>query len=140
MNDFEIQKILSRNDVGLTGSHQSGIVLPKKIANSGYFPTLGAIKNPFEILEFTDLDRGLRLRLRFVHYNSKHYGGRKDEFQLTGLTGYFRLVGAQPEGVLKLKIVAGSRVISYEMSEVTSNFDSDAEFLKLSDEWKIINF
>jgi hypothetical protein len=136
--EVEIQKALSRNDVGLTGSHQSGIVLPKNIANSGVFPRLGAVKNPFEILEFVDVERGLRLRLRFVHYNSKFFGGRKDEFQLTGLTSYFRLVGAMPEGVLKLRIFDGKRSISYEMSEVASNVDT--EILRLSNEWKIINF
>jgi hypothetical protein len=111
-----------------------------RIANSGYFPKLGPIKNPFEILEFQDLERGLRLSLRFVHYNSKYFGGRKDEFQLTGLTSFFRLVGAKPEGVLKLRIIDGVRSISYEMSGVASNFEGETELLKLSNEWKIINF
>lgn len=36
----QLFKVLSKNDTGETGSHQSGISIPKAVANSSIFPTM----------------------------------------------------------------------------------------------------
>ena len=43
MSQFEEQlfKVLSRNDTGETGGHQSGISIPKDVAKSSIFPNMG---------------------------------------------------------------------------------------------------
>ena len=53
----KVFKILSRNDVGETGSHQSGMSIPKAVMETGIFPKLGTSKlNPRSIVEFYEED------------------------------------------------------------------------------------
>ena len=54
-----ISKILSKNDVGDSGSHQAGICLPKKGEFLTFFPELDVKqKNPGVLITFIDEEDG----------------------------------------------------------------------------------
>lgn len=83
-----VEKILSRNDTGETGGHQSGIHIPKKKEILSFFPTLGCSeKNPRFLLNFHD-QFGKQWPFCFIYYNNKFFGGTRNEFRLTGMTRY----------------------------------------------------
>jgi len=51
----KIEKILSINDLGINGSHQAGMLIPKKEEILRFFPELDlGIKNPRVTIEFED--------------------------------------------------------------------------------------
>ena len=64
----QLFKVLSRNDTGETGGHQSGISIPKAVAGSSIFPA--------------------------IYYNDKYHGKPADkchdEFRLTCTNSYIR--------------------------------------------------
>lgn len=90
-------KILSANDVGSTGGHQGGILIPKGEAELlSFLPPLDpAIKNPDAWIECMD-EVGILRRFRFVYYNNKLHDlkGTRNEYRVTYMTRYFRDVGA----------------------------------------------
>src|SRR4051794_38458599 len=92
------QKILSRNDVGATGGHQGGILVPKKETELiAFLPCLNAkIKNPDAWITCIDED-GNELQFRYVYYNNRLHdeGGTRNEYRITYMTRYFRDVGAR---------------------------------------------
>ncbi len=97
-----IQKILAPNDLGHTGSHQSGIHIPKAVGASGFFPILSRSQyNPeVQITVFTP-ENEEHWALRFIHYNNKLHGlGTRDEFRLTGTKRMLEALGASPGDVL----------------------------------------
>jgi hypothetical protein len=91
-----VSKRLSANDLGLTGTHQAGILIPKSQEILGFFPSLDEDRhNPScrvtvflpEMEEFVGL--------RFIHYNGKKTGmSTRDEYRLTGTTRMLRALGA----------------------------------------------
>ncbi|MCC1498288.1 EcoRII N-terminal effector-binding domain-containing protein [Alcanivorax sp. 1008] len=87
------RKILSANDVGSTGGHQGGILIPKGEKDLlGILPHLdAAVKNPDAWIECIDENGELR-RFRFVYYNNKLHEskGTRNEYRLTHMTGYFK--------------------------------------------------
>ena len=90
MNDLIqwFEKILSANDVGKTGSHQAGIHLKKSVAESlCTFQRLE--KNPRTIIRCTDPDDNF-WDFTIIHYNNKFFGGTRNEFRMTHLSGFFR--------------------------------------------------
>ncbi|GGE92668.1 EcoRII N-terminal effector-binding domain-containing protein [Massilia psychrophila] len=90
-------KILSANDVGTTGGHQGGILIPKGEAELLAFlpPLNSAIKNPDAWIECMD-EVGVLRRFRFVYYNNKLHDlkGTRNEYRVTYMTRYFRDTGA----------------------------------------------
>lgn len=86
-------KTLSANDVGATGGHQGGILIPKSEAELlSILPSLDpAIKNPDAWIECED-EHGTVRRFRFVYYNNKLHDptGTRNEYRITYMTGYFR--------------------------------------------------
>lgn len=96
MKQFEEQlfKVLSRNDTGETGGHQSGISTPKNVASSSIFPKMSKlILNPRRDVTFTD-EGGKEWNLQYIYYNDKYHGkpaGKcHDEFRLTCTNAYIR--------------------------------------------------
>jgi len=86
------EKILSANDIGITGSHMGGIVIPRrKTGLIDLFPKLDpAVYNPSIFLDFKGPD-GATHKLRFVYYNNKiHQKGTRNEYRLTYLTDFLR--------------------------------------------------
>lgn len=87
-----IAKVLSANDIGATGGHQAGILVPKAESILAFFPPLDASnKNPDAWIECED-ETGEIWRLRFVYYNNKLHeaGGTRNEYRLTYLTKFMR--------------------------------------------------
>lgn len=90
-------KILSANDVGKTGAHQGGVLIPKTEAELlAILPSLDpAIKNPDAWIECLD-EIGVTRRFRFVYYNNKLHDekGTRNEYRFTYMTRYFRDLAA----------------------------------------------
>jgi hypothetical protein len=88
------EKVLSRNDLGLTGTHQAGILVPKRQEILDVFPKLDLqTANPTMFFSATD-PSGKTWRLAFKYYNSRPRGtGTRDEFRITRLTSLLREAG-----------------------------------------------
>lgn len=98
MFKLEFCKILSANDLGLTESHQAGLLIPKRIAHLAYFPILDRFSvNPRESMSFYSIDLRINIRLSYIYYNNKDRGsGTRSEYRLTGTTKFFKEVKAEP--------------------------------------------
>jgi Restriction endonuclease EcoRII, N-terminal len=91
-------KLLSANDVGLTGGHQAGIHVPKGSRELlAFFPFLDpALPNPDAWISALD-DVGTEWVLRFVYYNNRLHGtGTRNEYRITHLTKCLRDMQARP--------------------------------------------
>lgn len=105
-------KILSANDLGTTGGHQAGIVVPKGDGDLlAFLPALDAGSiNPSEWIECVTPD-GQALRLRYVYYNNRLHrpGGTRNEYRLTHLTKFLRKSGAKVGDGFELSRDDGAR-------------------------------
>mgnify|MGYP000287646071 CR=1 FL=1 len=130
-----VSKILSANDLGLTGGHQSGILVPKQLLREiEFFPELDAgEKNPRVKLDFHLGASGETLQLNFIYYNSKLFGGSRNEFRLTGLTPYLRRIGASPGDCLKMSERHGRLYLEHEPRAL----QAATKRIVLSGEWAI---
>jgi hypothetical protein len=85
-----VEKELSGNDTGETGTHQAGILIPKGGAILKFFPALTrTIKNPRAVIDLTD-ETGKVWSFNFIYYNNKFFGGTRNEYRLTGMTEFIR--------------------------------------------------
>lgn len=89
-----IFKVLSRNDTGETGGHQSGISIPRAIASSPIFPEMSKnILNQRREINFID-EGGKEWVLQYIYYNDKYHGKPikkcHDEFRLTCTNAYIK--------------------------------------------------
>lgn len=101
-------KLLSANDVGATGSHQAGILVPKSdTALLAFFPHLDpTIYNPDAWIVAED-DAGNEWRLRYIYYNSRLHGsGTRNEYRITYLTKYLKDARAQTGDLLRFTATA----------------------------------
>lgn len=130
-----IYKNLSANDLGLTGGHQSGILVPKRLLDEvSFFPALSAReKNPRVKLTFQIRNSDESLLLNFIYYNSKFFGGTRNEYRLTGLSPYLRRIGASLGDNIKMSESHGKLYIEHEAQEISST----PRRLFLSGEWGI---
>ena len=90
----QLFKVLSRNDTGETGGHQSGISIPKAVASSSIFPKMSKdILNQRREITFVD-EGGKEWNLQYIYYNDKYHGkpvGKcHDEFRLTYTNAYIK--------------------------------------------------
>ncbi len=91
-----VTKLLSPNDVGLTGTHQAGILVPKDPNILSFFPVLDrTVKNPRQTLSFLDEDGLTIWDFQYIYYNNKLFGGTRNEYRLTGMTKYLRAKAAR---------------------------------------------
>jgi hypothetical protein len=109
-----ISKILSPNDIGKTGTHQAGILIPKRGGILSFFPGLNSNrKNPRHFLTFYD-DEGQPWHFAFIYYNNKLFSGTRNEYRLTRMTRYLRSNNLKPGDTLSFKIGAdGTRQVSF---------------------------
>lgn len=103
-------KALSANDVGVTGTHQAGILIPKTNGELlAFLPHLDAeTKNPSAWIECID-EAGAPRRFRFVYYNNRLHepGGTRNEYRITYTTGYFRDMQAREGDALEISRCEG---------------------------------
>lgn len=142
INDYEISKILSSNDTGENASHQAGICIPKEDKILNFFPILNCeIKNPRLIMDFTDAS-GMIWKFNFIYYNNKFFGGTRNEYRLTGTTGYMKKNNLKPgDEIIFSKNSSGLHYISYR-GIINSNEKQkeNSKVLKLGDKWRVISF
>ena len=93
MTTITFHKLLSANDVGETGGHQGGILIPKGDSELlAFLPQLDPeIKNPDAWIECVD-DDGIKRKFRFVYYNNALHEelGTRNEYRVTHMTAYLR--------------------------------------------------
>lgn len=97
-----IEKVLTANDVGKTGSHQAGIAVPKQPDLLSFFPALDArVKNPDVWIHCQDAG-GTLWKVRFVYYNNKLHApnGTRNEYRLTHITSLLKQQNAQIGDIL----------------------------------------
>lgn len=136
----EIRKKLSANDIGATGTHQAGILVPKESRILDFFPQLErSIKNPrMELLvrESSDLTVW---KFNFIYYNNRLFGGTRNEYRLTCMTSYMRSANVHEGDEL---VFQRDENLSYVMELVRKSASSPAaledDILVLSGGWKII--
>lgn len=79
-------KTLSANDVGTTGGHMGGILVPRGDGQLlAFLPPLDpGVMNPSAWIDCVTLD-GQVLRLRFVYYNNRLHApnGTRNEYRIT---------------------------------------------------------
>ena len=130
-----ISKVLSSNDIGLTGGHQSGIHIPKQDDILSFFPKVDKTKkNPRYLLTFYD-DSNEKWELSFIYYNNRFFGGTRNEYRLTRMTKFFTSHNLKVGDELFLtKSDNGEKRISYKRFNELSGTK-----LRLSTEWKVIS-
>ncbi len=134
----QIVKALTANDVGETGGHQAGILIPKVPDILGFFPTLSPReKNPRVRLLFRDDDGITRWEFVFIYYNNRLFGGTRNEYRLTCMTKYLRSKNAKVGDDLILSRDEDGRL--YVRCSRLSASVADKDVLVLSGGWKIIS-
>lgn len=136
-----ISKKLSANDIGINGTHQAGILVPKAKDILSFFPELNVtIKNPRIKLVVRELSGGSKWEFNFIYYNNALFGGTRNEYRLTCMTKYLRAIDAKVGDELTFsKDENGSVYVDYVRANKTSENFNNEGVLVLSGGWKIIN-
>jgi Restriction endonuclease EcoRII, N-terminal len=136
----KISKTLSANDLGLTGGHQAGILVPKAERILSFFPPLNENeKNPRVNMSFYDVDGVKNWPFVFIHYNNRKYGGTRNEYRLTWMTSYLKLKNAQVgDEVQFIRDIHGALSVTCQRA-ATPDMSEECEVLKLSGGWKVIS-
>lgn len=139
-------KALSANDVGTTGGHMGGVLVPKADGELlAFLPPLdGSALNPSAWIDCKTPD-GSPLRLRFVYYNNRLHtpSGTRNEYRITYLTKFLRDAGANDGDLFEIAKEDGSsiyriRVIS--RGGVQPQADDDGPIrIKLSTGWRRVH-
>lgn len=124
MTRIVFRKTLSANDVGATGGHQGGVLIPKGEGDLLEFlpPLDPKIKNPDAWLSCIDED-SFAQRFRFVYYNNKLHDpkGTRNEYRLTYMTAWFRKLGAREGDTFEIAKQAGNREYLIRVIAATSH-------------------
>lgn len=139
-------KVLSRNDTGETHSHQSGISIPKAVANSGIFPCLGTeTLNPRTDIFFSD-ESGREWAFQYIYYNDAFFGKpakqAHNEYRLTCVKNYIQDNNIHSGDSIWFGIdEAGERYIGF-VREENKNIaeENGATVIKLSSNWRYIKY
>ncbi len=143
MTQIKFIKVLSQNDIGLTGAHQAGIVIPKgNVELLAFLPPLDpASLNPSQWIECETSD-GSRLRLRFVYYNNRLHvpHGTRNEYRLTRLTKFLRETCAKKGDSFEISRDRGKayyriRIVSKDQMEPAQD-ESGPVRIKLTTAWR----
>ena len=137
------------NDTGETGGHQAGILVPKGGEVLKFFPDLGnEEKNPRAAMYFRD-EAGKTWKLMFIYYNNKFFDekGTRNEYRLTGMTGYFRENGLKagdeitlvhlPDGTDEIRYKRSTRLV---LKESVSEYGTVRKRLVIGTDWKVVNY
>jgi hypothetical protein len=135
-----IEKILSSNDLGINGTHQAGILIPKRREILSFFPELDKYAiNPRVVLYFVD-NSGQTWKFNFIYYNNKFRGGTRNEYRLTGMTTFFKYANLKLGDSIILEQRDNDYSIKYKRKDSVDVRSSDNIIsLTLSTEWRVIN-
>ena len=144
MSNFELEfsKILSANELGVTRSHQAGLLVPKRIALLPYFPSLDPFAiNPRQVMNFYVPDLGVEVSLNYIYYNNKDRGsGTRSEYRLTGTTRLFRQLKVAPGQEIEFGYIekALRAIIIKEQEEKLTISRSSNRLFITANGWKIV--
>lgn len=134
----QITKTLSANDVGETGGHQAGILVPKEREILSFFPSLNPReKNPRVTLAFREPDGITRWDFNFIYYNNRFFGGTRNEYRLTCMTKYLRARNAAVGDLVVMSKDAEGR-LRIELKRSNIPEVTEDAVLVLSGGWKVI--
>ena len=138
MQTNAIEKQLSSNDVGKTGGHQAGILIPKQEEILKFFPALDkSTKNPRAKLTFTD-ESGEKWSFSFIYYNNKFFGGTRNEYRLTCMTPFIKSNNLDEGDTISLHRNKDND-FSIKINRFKRNSKTISGKLILGSSWKIIN-
>lgn len=130
MTRTAFRKTLSANDVGTTGGHQGGVLIPKGERDLlEFLPHLDpSVKNPDAWLSCADPQGGTH-RFRFVYYNNKLHdpSGTRNEYRITYMTAWFRNAGAKEGDVFEIAKETGSSVYTVSVIKAENGQPDDRE-------------
>jgi restriction endonuclease EcoRII-like protein len=133
-----IAKTLSANDIGDTGGHQAGILIPKISEILSFFPRLDPReKNPRVRLVFRDDDQITRWEFAFIYYNNRFFGGTRNEHRLTCMTKYLRSKNAKVGDDLVFTRDEAGRL--FVRCSRANQIETEDDILVLSGGWKIVS-
>lgn len=137
----KISKKLSANDIGSTGAHQAGILVPKQKEILDFFPSLNPDqKNPRQTLVIRELNDRTRWEFNLIYYNNKFFGGTRNEFRLTCMTQYLRSVDSKiGDELVFSKDENGSIFIECVREDTNKPTHTPDGVLILGGGWKVIN-
>lgn len=134
----QIAKTLSANDVGETGGHQAGILVPKEQNILSFFPSLNPKeKNPRVTLAFREKDGVTRWDFNFIYYNNRFFGGTRNEYRLTCMTRYLTARKAAVGDIVILSRDSEAR-LAIELKRANLPAMPQDDVLVLSAGWKVI--
>lgn len=140
-------KTLSANDVGTTGGHMGGILVPKGDGELlAFLPPL----DPETLNPSTWIDcitpAGETLRLRFVYYNNKMHApnGTRNEYRITYLTKFLREAGAREGDAFEISKQAEDapyriRVVSAKAEASAGDEDGPIRIRLTSTSWRRVH-
>ena len=138
----EIHKILSANDVGETGGHQAGILVPKNGELLAFFPSLDkAVMNPRMTLVMREKEDDTRWEFNFIYYNNRLFkAGTRNEYRLTVMTKYLRSANAKTgDTLIFVKDEDASYKIELKRTSKKDDLLNTDGALVLSGGWTVIN-
>ncbi|MGE6164407.1 EcoRII N-terminal effector-binding domain-containing protein [Aeromonas rivipollensis] len=153
MMEKTFSKTLSANDVGATGGHQAGILIPKTENDLlGILPPLDSqVKNPDAWLDCVDENDVVR-RFRFIYYNNKLHDpkGTRNEYRITHMTGYFKEAVAREgdffeiskienENKYRIRIVRKKLEYAHSVIEDSSPKYENVIRIKIKSSWRRIH-
>ncbi|ETX27010.1 EcoRII N-terminal effector-binding domain-containing protein [Roseivivax isoporae] len=139
-------KTLSANDVGSTGAHMGGILIPKGDAELlAFLPRLDPKEyNPDEWIQCVTPD-GRELRLRYVYYNNRFHKpkGTRNEYRITHLTKFLRMEGAKEGDTFEISKEDGAARYLINVVKAEQEPDEPADDgpvrIKISNGWRRIH-
>lgn len=137
-----VRKKLSANDVGTTGGHQAGILVPKEKHVLSFFPDLDkTVKNPRMKLVVFERESRERWEFNFIYYNNRLFGeGTRNEYRLTGMTKFMRAIDATVDDIL---VFSRDENASFEVeiirASTSSSLQIDGDTLVLGGGWTVIH-
>jgi len=134
-----IEKTLSRNDTGETGSHQAGIAIPRITEILSFFPDLDKkIKNDNIQMNFKD-SSGKTWEFKFIYYNNKFHddGGTRNEYRLTRTTGFIKNYALKEGDIITLSKYKNDQY-SIGFTENKSSPEAPEDILILGNSWRTV--
>lgn len=139
-----LEKTLSPNDVGATGAHQAGVLIPKRPEALAAFPRLGTHElNPRRVLNGVD-EAGTSWPLNFIYYNNFFFGGTRNEFRVTGVGPYLRSRHATAGDVLQLEMCDDD---TYRLTLVRRSIPASSHVggdqvvrIRLTSSWRLVKW
>jgi hypothetical protein len=140
-------KTLSANDVGTTGGHMGGILVPRGDGQLlAFLPPLDpVIMNPSAWID-CDTPDGQILRLRFVYYNNRLHApnGTRNEYRITYLTKFLRDANAKKGDTFEISKQDGQdryriRVISLAHATEQPIHEDGPVRIKLTTGWRRVH-